>query len=47
MALRIQRERQAGGLLPSLREYAARFGITRGRLANARSRTCSSCIQGP
>ena len=36
MALRIQRERQAGGLLPSLREYAARFGITRERLAAAR-----------
>jgi len=35
MALRIQRERQAGGLLPSLREYAARFGITRARLAEA------------
>jgi aspartate carbamoyltransferase catalytic subunit len=32
MALRIQRERQAGGLLPSLREYAARFGLTRQRL---------------
>ena len=36
MALRIQRERQAGGLLPSLREYAARYGITRERLARAR-----------
>jgi aspartate carbamoyltransferase catalytic subunit len=35
MALRIQRERQAAGLLPSLREYAARFGITRERLAVA------------
>jgi len=35
MALRIQRERQAGGLLPSLREYAARFGITAERLAGA------------
>jgi len=35
MALRIQRERQAGGLLPSLREYAARFGITRERVALA------------
>ena len=35
MALRIQRERQAGGLLPSLREYATRFGITRARLADA------------
>jgi aspartate carbamoyltransferase catalytic subunit len=36
MALRIQRERQAGSLLPSLREYAARFGITRERVALAR-----------
>jgi aspartate carbamoyltransferase catalytic subunit len=36
MALRIQRERQAGGLLPSLREYAARFGITRQRLRAAK-----------
>jgi aspartate carbamoyltransferase catalytic subunit len=36
MALRIQRERQAGGELPTLREYAARFGITRDRLAGAR-----------
>jgi aspartate carbamoyltransferase catalytic subunit len=36
MALRIQRERQAGGLVPSLREYAARFGLTRNRLAAAR-----------
>jgi aspartate carbamoyltransferase catalytic subunit len=36
MALRIQRERMASGLLPSLREYAARFGLTRERLARAR-----------
>jgi len=36
MALRIQRERMASGLLPSLREYAARFGLTRERLALAR-----------
>jgi aspartate carbamoyltransferase catalytic subunit len=36
MALRIQRERMASGLLPSLREYAARFGLTRERLAIAR-----------
>ena len=36
MALRIQRERQAGGLLPSLREYAARFGLTRARVALAK-----------
>ena len=36
MALRIQRERMEGGLLPSLREYAARFGLTQERLAGAR-----------
>ena len=36
MALRIQRERMASGLLPSLREYAARFGLTLERLALAR-----------
>ncbi len=36
MALRIQRERMAAGLLPSLREYAARFGLTRERLALAK-----------
>ena len=36
MALRIQRERMASGLLPSLREYAARYGLTSERLALAR-----------
>jgi aspartate carbamoyltransferase catalytic subunit len=36
MALRIQRERMSSGLLPSLREYAARYGLTRERLARAR-----------
>ncbi|MGK2849709.1 MAG: aspartate carbamoyltransferase catalytic subunit [Candidatus Limnocylindrales bacterium] len=36
MALRIQRERMASGLLPSLREYAARYGLTAARLAGAR-----------
>jgi aspartate carbamoyltransferase catalytic subunit len=36
MALRIQRERMAGGLLPSLREYAARYGLTQARLRAAR-----------
>jgi aspartate carbamoyltransferase catalytic subunit len=36
MALRIQKERMASGLLPSLREYAARYGLTRVRLAAAR-----------
>ncbi len=35
MALRIQRERMASGLLPSLREYAARYGLSRERLALA------------
>jgi aspartate carbamoyltransferase catalytic subunit len=36
MALRIQKERMASGLLPSLREYAARYGLTRDRLGLAR-----------
>jgi aspartate carbamoyltransferase catalytic subunit len=36
MALRIQKERMAAGLLPSLREYAARYGLTRERLAGAK-----------
>jgi aspartate carbamoyltransferase catalytic subunit len=36
MALRIQKERMASGLLPSLREYAARFGLTLDRLALAK-----------
>ena len=36
MALRIQRERMDAGLLPSLREYAARFGLTAERLDAAR-----------
>ncbi len=35
MTLRIQKERMATGLLPSLREYAARYGLTRQRLAAA------------
>ena len=35
MALRIQKERMAAGLLPSLPEYAARFGLTADRLATA------------
>jgi aspartate carbamoyltransferase catalytic subunit len=35
MALRIQKERMAAGLLPSLHEYAARFGLTEERLAAA------------
>jgi aspartate carbamoyltransferase catalytic subunit len=32
MALRLQQERMAAGLLPSLHEYAARFGLTSDRL---------------
>ncbi len=36
MALRIQKERMASGLLPSLREYAARYGLTHQRLGAAR-----------
>ena len=35
MALRIQKERMAAGLLPSMHEYAARFGLTEERLAGA------------
>jgi aspartate carbamoyltransferase catalytic subunit len=36
IALRIQRERQAAGLLPSLREYRAQWGLTRERLTGAK-----------
>src|SRR5919201_1857910 len=36
MALRMQRERQTGGLLPSLREYIRRYQLDRSRLARAR-----------
>ncbi|MFI5254508.1 MAG: aspartate carbamoyltransferase catalytic subunit [Candidatus Limnocylindrales bacterium] len=36
MALRIQQERMAGGLLPSLREYAARYQVNAERLEMAR-----------
>ena len=36
MTLRIQKERMAGGLLPSLREYATRYGLTRDRLRGAK-----------
>ena len=38
MALRIQRERMASGLLPSLREYAARYGLTAARLRSREAR---------
>ena len=36
MTLRIQKERMAGGLLPSLGEYASAYGITRERLTLAK-----------
>src|SRR5258706_966355 len=36
MVLRLQRERQQAGLLPSLREYTARWGLTPERLRLAR-----------
>jgi len=35
MALRMQHERQSGGLLPSLREYVQRYQVTRERVARA------------
>jgi aspartate carbamoyltransferase catalytic subunit len=37
MALRLQKERQESGLLPSLREYSARFGLTSARLQLAKA----------
>jgi aspartate carbamoyltransferase catalytic subunit len=46
MALRIQKERMAAGLLPSLGEYAAVFGLTRERLALA-SPDCIVMHPGP
>ncbi len=36
MALRLQKERQSGGLLPSLREYSRLYQITGDRLARAK-----------
>ncbi len=36
MALRVQRERIAGGLLPDLREYARRWGLTPARIERAK-----------
>jgi aspartate carbamoyltransferase catalytic subunit len=36
MVLRLQRERQQAGLLPSLREYTLRYGLTPERLRLAR-----------
>ena len=35
MALRLQRERMQGGLLPFVAEYAARYQLTRARMAHA------------
>jgi aspartate carbamoyltransferase catalytic subunit len=37
MALRLQKERQESGLLPSLREYSAQFGLTPARLGLAKA----------
>ena len=36
MALRLQKERQQAGLLPTLREYSNLYGITEERLAHAK-----------
>jgi aspartate carbamoyltransferase catalytic subunit len=36
MALRLQKERQQAGLLPSIREYSSRWGLTSERLALAK-----------
>ena len=36
MALRLQKERQSAGLLPTLREYSQRYGLTTDRLKMAR-----------
>ena len=36
MMLRLQQERMTGGLIPSLREYAHYWGLTRARLSGAR-----------
>ena len=41
MPLRLQQERMEAGLLPSLREYAARYGITAERIRSARPGDCS------
>ena len=37
MMLRLQRERMSSGLLPSMREYSTRFGLTRQRMQRARA----------
>jgi len=36
IALRLQKERQEGGLLPSLREYTRVWGLNEGRVARMR-----------
>ena len=36
MALRLQKERQQGGLLPSLREYSKLYQVTQERLSRAK-----------
>jgi len=46
MALRLQQERMAAGLLPSLHEYAERFGLTAERLRLARE-DCLVMHPGP
>jgi aspartate carbamoyltransferase catalytic subunit len=46
MALRLQKERQAAGLLPSLREYTRCFGLTSERLELASPR-CLVMHPGP
>jgi aspartate carbamoyltransferase catalytic subunit len=37
MALRLQKERMSGGLLPSLREYATLYQLTEERVVRART----------
>ncbi|HYM28430.1 MAG TPA: aspartate carbamoyltransferase catalytic subunit, partial [Steroidobacteraceae bacterium] len=44
MALRLQRERQAAGLLPSLGEYRAHYGLSAERVALAR---CGALVMHP
>jgi aspartate carbamoyltransferase catalytic subunit len=46
MALRLQQERMAAGLLPSVHEYVARFGLTADRLRLA-SESCVVMHPGP
>ena len=44
MALRIQKERQESGLIPSLREYISGYQVNRERLQLGGAGTRSSCI---